>query len=240
MSYQRQIIGLLLAGVILISLSSCAPSPTPTPDVNPIFTQAAGTIQANFTKAAALTPSATATPRPTETLAPTATPAATATPEATALPAATATATLSPEQVEVIAQSPTDDSIIAPNTTFTLTWSIRNTGSTTWTSAYRLRFYSGDQMGGRNSYSLGKEVPPNGTVDIGLTLTSPAKFGRIQTQWALTNAEGHNFYALNGQFRIDFPPSTTATATFTPTGTITITVTPNVTITPLPTATKTP
>jgi hypothetical protein len=241
MPHQPQTIGLLLAGGILITLTGCAAGPTPVPtvDVNPIFTQAAGTIQANYTKVAALTPSATATLPPSDTPAPSATPADTDTPAATAPPAATDTATPSPERVELISQTPADDSIIAPNTQFTLTWSIRNAGTTTWTSAYRLRFFSGEQMGGRNSYALPKEVPPNGTVDISLTLTSPAKFGRIQTVWAITNASGHNFYALNGQYRIDYPLSASDTPTITPTGTITITVTPTVTTTPVPTATQT-
>jgi hypothetical protein len=240
----RQAFTLILAAALLAGVSGCTtatPTPTATIDVNPIYTQAAGTFIANLTQSAALTPSATPSPLPSDTPAPSATPASTDTPSASATPAASDTPTSLPDKVEVISQNPVDDSFIAPGSTFSITWSLRNSGTTTWTSTYRLRYYSGEQMGGRSSYALPKVVPPNGTVDITLNLTAPTTPGRIQTQWALTNADGKNFYGLFANLRIDYPPSPSNTPTITQTGTITVTTTttPTVTPTPLPTATLT-
>jgi hypothetical protein len=242
MSQSRQFVILILAAAILAGVSGCStatPTPTPTMDVNPIYTQAAGTFTANLTQSAALTPSATPSPVPSDTPAPSPTPAATDTPAASATPAPSATPTELPDMVQVVSQNPADDSFIAPGSNFSITWTLKNTGTTTWTSTYRLRFYSGEQMGGRSSYALGKVVPPNGTVDITLNLTAPSTPGRIQTQWALTNADGNNFYGLFANLRIDYAPSPSNTPTVTQTGTITVTTTtmPSVTPTAQPTST---
>src|SRR5690242_17405395 len=70
MSHQAKILALSLA-VGLLALTACAGPSTPTVDPNTVYTQAAGTVQAELTRVAAQTPSATPTIAPTDTAEPT-------------------------------------------------------------------------------------------------------------------------------------------------------------------------
>ena len=75
----------VLIGIITVSAAcSSAPAASPTPDVNALATQVAGSIFATQTAAA---PKATATSQPTATAQPTNTPQPSDTPQATATPA---------------------------------------------------------------------------------------------------------------------------------------------------------
>ena len=70
--------------------------------------------------------------------------------------------------------------------TFVKTWRLKNVGSCTWTSGYNLIFYSGDQMGAPASVSMTSvNIPPNGTVDVSVSLTAPSSAGTYQGYFRL-------------------------------------------------------
>jgi len=83
-----------------------------------------------------------------------------------------------------------DGTIFPPNTPFTKTWRIKNTGSCTWTSNYTLIYVIGDKMGGPDSIQLSSTVGPNTSIDISFDLVSPATPGSYRGYWQLKNAAG--------------------------------------------------
>ena len=86
-----------------------------------------------------------------------------------------------------------DGTIFAPNTTFTKTWQFKNTGACDWTTAYKLVFVSGEQMGGPAEVNLPSTVAPNATVDLSVNLTAPGTNGTYRGYWQLKNAAGGLF-----------------------------------------------
>ncbi|MDD5367742.1 MAG: NBR1-Ig-like domain-containing protein [Anaerolineaceae bacterium] len=217
-----------------LTLSACSAKATPTTDANAVYTQAAGTVQAELTKAGELTPSATVTTAPTSTTEPTqaSTAAATVPTVGTSpVPVFTATRPVSPDRAEFVSQSVADNTKVNPGQQFTLTWKVKNVGTSTWTTAYLLRYYSGAQMGGAASTNFPKEVKPNETVEVGVNLTAPLSTGTYMGNWVMTNADGVNFFPLYIQIVVGNPP------------TVTITVVPSATTaatTEVPTNTPTP
>lgn len=86
-----------------------------------------------------------------------------------------------------------DGTAIAPGATFTKTWRLRNTGTCTWSTGYKLVFVSGAAMGGPASQALTKSVAPQETIDISVNLTAPSANGKQRGEWQLENASGARF-----------------------------------------------
>jgi hypothetical protein len=216
----------LTAAVCVLSLSACSSkASTPTANPNTIYTQAAGTVQAELTKAAALTPSATATTAPTDTPQVTEAPTAAVSPTSAVIlspvPVATATKPMAADRGSLIAQTPADGTKMNPGQTFTVKWTIKNIGTTTWSTKYTLRYYAGDQMGGANS-SFVKEVKPNDSIEVTANLTAPSAAGSYTGMWVLTNADGNNFSPITIPIVVGNAPAatnTTAAATAVPSAT---------------------
>jgi hypothetical protein len=83
-----------------------------------------------------------------------------------------------------------DGTVLAAGTVFTKTWRLKNIGSCTWGSGYRLAFSSGHAMGGPAEVNLPYSVAPGQTVDVSVTLTAPAAAGSYRGYWMLKNASG--------------------------------------------------
>jgi hypothetical protein len=92
-----------------------------------------------------------------------------------------------------VSQSIADKAIFAPGETFTMTWRLKNVGTSPWKSAYMLRFYSGDTFGAPKEVLLGREVLPDGTVDITLHMKAPAKPGSYRSDWVMSSENRSNF-----------------------------------------------
>lgn len=223
---------LLLLGMVFLAACSAATStPAPTPDLNALRTEVAATVLAQVPQICALTPTATFPPTNTATLTPSLTPTITST-EATLTPATTGTqgANIN-DKAKWVSQSIADGTTYLPGTPFTMTWQIQNVGTTTWTTAYRLRFYAGDPFGAPQEIALGKEVKPNETVDISIQMKAPAKAGTYRSDWVMSNEALRNF---NEPL---FLKITVATPTSTPT--LTTTTAPTASATGQPSATPT-
>jgi hypothetical protein len=95
-----------------------------------------------------------------------------------------------------VSQSPADKTKIQKSATFTMTYVIKNTGTTTWTTNYALRFYAGSQMDSPKDINLLKDVPPGESATITFTLIAPDTAGNTNTVWVLSTADGANFYSV--------------------------------------------
>ncbi len=199
---------LLLVLIILVGCSAPAAS-TPTIDPKMVYTQVAQTVAAQITNAAKLTPKATFTLMPSDTPAPSITPKATnatvvaltGTVAATNAPGI-ATATLVPtssgalppipDKMEYISQSIADNTKFSPGQTFTMNWTIKNIGTTTWDNKYLVRFFGGVRCGAADD-AIGGTVEPKETYEVSLKMTTPTTPGSYSTLWVITNPDGRNF-----------------------------------------------
>ncbi len=193
------IFGALLGLLGLVGCNSTTPTIVPTFDTNSLRTEVAATIFAQVTQDLALTPSVTPLPLPTATFLPTFTPtqALTATSAevagGTTTPPSTTLEASSDNQAEWVSQSIADKSVFAPGETFTMTWRLQNTGTSTWAANYIFRFYSGDPFGSPKEVLLNREVPPGETVDITLHMKAPTKTGTYTSVWVMSTANRSNF-----------------------------------------------
>jgi hypothetical protein len=128
---------------------------------------------------------------------PTATP--TLPPTETALP--TSTMTITATQIPcnwaqyVGDLSYPDDSIVIEEKVFVKTWRLKNIGTCTWNSNYRVVFSEGEKMGvDLNGVPLTTgTVPPGGYVDVSISLTAPAETGSYEAYFKLRSPDGALF-----------------------------------------------
>jgi hypothetical protein len=183
------IIGVLFSLLWSSACSPAAPTSTPTLDLNPLRTQVAGTVFAQVTRDLALTPSATPLPSLTATSLPTLAPSQTASPEPSAvvtLSSGTPNAATDNHD-QWVSQSIADDTVFAPGQAFTITWRVKNVGTSTWTAAYLLRFFSGNAFGAPKEIAIGQVVPPGGEIDLKVNMKAPAIPGSYLTDWVLSD-----------------------------------------------------
>lgn len=209
---RRTLIPLLL---ITILLTSCGGQTAgePTQDVEGTVAVAAQTFAASlFQTQTALAPTITNTVPPTVTPLPTSSPLALPSPIAsttqvffgnTVIPTGTYyTATPNPSTLaygcnnlalvrDVTVESGT---IMNPETQFTKTWQVANTGTCDWLYLYELVFVSGDRMGG-NSRRLSTKVPPKEWKQLSVDLDAPKNPGTYTGYWRLSDGAGHAFGA---------------------------------------------
>lgn len=93
-----------------------------------------------------------------------------------------------------------DGADFIPDENFTKTWRLKNVGTCTWTTAYDLVFFDGDQMNGPVSQPLinSGSVAPNQSVDISVDLSAPDSAGNAIGYWKLRNASNVIFELSNG------------------------------------------
>lgn len=78
-----------------------------------------------------------------------------------------------------------DDTPFEPKTQFDKTWRFINSGNCVWDENYRLRFFSGDQMGAPDEFPLPKQVVSGQTIDVTIPFTTPEKTGTYRGDWQL-------------------------------------------------------
>ncbi|MDE2179452.1 MAG: CHAP domain-containing protein [candidate division NC10 bacterium] len=85
-----------------------------------------------------------------------------------------------------------DGTTLSPGQTFTKTWRLRNTGTTIWSSGYRLALVSGASLGAPSTVAVPPTAPGN-TADVSVPMTAPSGAGPYQGTWQLMNAQGTRF-----------------------------------------------
>jgi hypothetical protein len=113
----------------------------------------------------------------------------------------------------LVSEYPPDGTVYKPETSFTKTWTIKNEGTCTWDSSYRLIFWSGDIMGAATYYDLPEIVPPGDDLTISILLQAPVAEGaytgywRFQTPWNEVFGLGQYSQAFYAQILVDKKPA---------------------------------
>jgi hypothetical protein len=208
---------LLAISLLLTACGTPTPPPTPTMDVNALFTQAAQTVVAQMTaNAPTVTPTKAATNTPLPTFTPLGGALPTLPPLSTlpALATATKQGFTGPDKAVYITQSPSDYSTVKTGQVFNITWRLQNTGTTTWNQNYAYRFYSATAKipTSANGYNLTATVAPGAFADLTAVATAPSSPGTYDTLWVLTNANGENFSSFSLTINVVQGPTTSSSA----------------------------
>ncbi len=62
-----------------------------------------------------------------------------------------------------------------------------NSGSSTWTTDYKLVFVDGDQMGTNTEYRMPMTVDAGKIIDLSVELTAPVAIGTYKGYWKIKN-----------------------------------------------------
>jgi len=192
----------ILTAFILVSmiLTACNTG-EPAIDINAQKTGFAQTAEVQATMTAEAVPTQTPTPELTPT------PTATATVEGNTEETPTATTETSTNPTATIgtggtdsaawrANDPPDNTVFSPGEAFTVTWTLENTGTSTWTTSYYISFFTGEQMGAEEKIYLPYSVPPGTNVQIAVNFVAPESEGTKQSDWVLKNASDETFYSF--------------------------------------------
>ena len=195
---------ILMSLSIALLLSACA-SGTPTPSGEEMMTSIAETVAVDFTRTAIARPTDTPTPLPTPTNTPT---LITPTIVVTNTPAGTQLPTSIPGGQDAgvwTFSSPADGSNITAGQPFDVNVTLMNTGTTTWTTAYSIKFTNGERMGAPESINMPIEVPPTKSVTITVHFTAPSTGGKVRSNWEIANAAGTGFAVFYFEYNIVTP-----------------------------------
>ncbi len=200
---KKTLLSLLALSALLIFACSM-PGNASTPDENSpnaIFTAAAQTASVQLTQAALdnISENAETQPPPQPpTLAPPLPSRTPPPPPPTAIP----TKDRCDKAAFVKDVTVPDGTVFPPGKTFVKTWRVKNIGTCTWTSSYSLVFDGGAQMSGPIEQPLTTSVAPGETIDLSVTLVSPATTGKYTGNWQIKNAAGVLFAKIYVQIEV--------------------------------------
>ncbi len=216
---KKSIISLVIMALIATACNlpgSINPATSLPPEA--VFTQAAQTVISELTRVANFaSPTSAVTSAPTSTNTPIPTNTPIFTPTNTPIPCNLAT--WDPDTIDVTIP---DNTIMAPNQTFSKTWRILNVGTCSWNSSYLLIFDHGDGMGITTGYTqqlTSGVVNPGQWVDLTVNnLKAPATKGTYTGYWRLRDPGGEIFgiTPTAGTFVVKIIVVNTITITLTP------------------------
>jgi hypothetical protein len=177
---------------------SCAPAETDFETTVPLdisgLAPGTYTVTANGVSAVFTLPAETPTATPLASPMPSPVPSAVASPVSGAAPTAVPTAQGCVEAAAFVSDvTVPDNTVLAPNTPFTKTWRLKNTGSCTWDNTYLVAYISGTTMSQQPGYWIvppGQAVAPGQSVDISVGMTSPPQDGSYSSSWGLKRENG--------------------------------------------------
>jgi hypothetical protein len=194
-----------LSLVLLGMFTGCASRPTPSidsvtttpaPGAEVVLTQAAQTADHMMTEVLASISTPSSTPEPT--LTPTFALPTFPGPELDSTPfyfLLTPSPTETPSQeldCEVLWQSVIDGKQIGPGMTFSVAWTITNTGTAAWDPGQvDFTYFSGTKMNQTPLVQLPTTVGPGETVTLDVDMRTPNKTSRYTTVWSLRRGEDY-------------------------------------------------
>lgn len=179
-------------GLVFLILSACSPEPTPPP--------------ASTSAPVPTAQEVTSTAAPTVTDA---APAAQSTPTVgTPIPCVDAAASVEwlRDDVPYNFMEVTQNKPVPPNGYFTMTFTLKNSGTCTWDSSYAIAFESGYRMTQLEKYPVIAEaetVAPGESTTFHITMVAPPKTGGHQGIWQFISGNGTPLLKLNVFVKVD-------------------------------------
>ena len=130
-------------------------------------------------------------------------------PESAALPVITQpTATTPPlagDKASYESQSPLDNTHIERGAEFDISWYLLNTGTTTWTTDYSLRYFTGTNFTkpGKGRWNLVQSVAPNTVGTCTVDAIAPENPGTYTMSVVLGNENDENFFIVDLTIVVD-------------------------------------
>jgi hypothetical protein len=122
------------------------------------------------------------------------------------LPTATKAAGLPPttsgDKCEWVSNVPSDNTKLTKSSSFDVTIKVKNSGTTTWTSKYALRYYAGERMGVPSDYYIQNDVKPNEVYAFQFEMKTPSSTGKKEVLIVIQNADGRNMCFINLPYEI--------------------------------------
>ncbi len=210
-----------IAGIVVLILAFRG-SNNQEDDVNAIYTNAALTVEAQQLTLLASQPTATVTPFATLTPFVTNTVLASATlPPLSAFATNTQAASVATgcdNSVWISDVTFPDNTVVTPGQAMTKTWKVQNTGTCTWSTAYKITYVAGNAMGG-TATAISQAVSPGQSIDISVAMVAPTAAGDSAGTWRLANDKSVAFGTpLTIVIKVG---GTSSTSTVTPTATST-------------------
>ena len=96
-----------------------------------------------------------------------------------------------------VSETVPDGTLFAAGASFEKSWTVRNTGTTTWSKSagYRWAFDGGERLGGPDFVELaaGETVRPNGTKTWSVSMRAPTGEGTYRSNWRMERAGAGRF-----------------------------------------------
>lgn len=88
-----------------------------------------------------------------------------------------------------------DGTVLAPTTGFNKIWRLKNSGTCTWNTSYKLVHAGGHLLNAvSTAFPIGNTVAPGQTIDLTINnMVSPASAGTYQSDWKLQNGQAQVF-----------------------------------------------
>ena len=94
------------------------------------------------------------------------------------------------EQASVVYETYPTGTTIQPQESFTMSWVLKNTGTTTWKTTYGLQYVSGTLSTNHNEIPCLVNVSPGQSYSFFLPMVAPQMIGSYQEQWKFVNGAG--------------------------------------------------
>ena len=124
---------------------------------------------------------------------------------AAVVPTATTAASSSGNKASYEGQTPTDGTHVEAGSEFDITWYLVNTGTTTWTTDYSMRYFTGTNFSkpGKTYYRLNNAVAPNETGACSMDAVAPTTPGTYTMSAVLANENDENFMIVDLTIVVD-------------------------------------
>lgn len=122
-----------------------------------------------------------------------------------AVPTVTRTGNENGDKASYDSQSPLDGVHVERGSEFDVIWYLKNTGSTTWTTDYCLRYFTGTNFTkpGKNRYYLSEPVAPDTIGKCIVDAIAPEEPGTYKMSVVLGNENDENFFIVDITIVVD-------------------------------------
>lgn len=117
------------------------------------------------------------------------------------------------DKYQFVTQNIPDKTQVRPGVEISMTWAVKNIGTTAWTTDYELRYFTGPANSAPNIVKFPKTIPPNTVANLTVEIVAPKATGDYDSWWKLTNAQGQNFGDVDLEFTVSNSPKNGTSAT---------------------------